>query len=332
MQLPYATLQKPFAGGVIRARPEDFVVEEIPAYEFSGKGDHVFFLLGKKNLTTFDAIERVAGALGRKARDIGTAGLKDKNAVTRQWMSLEHVCEDDIRSLSIPGITIGEITRHGNKLKKGHLIGNRFNILISEITGLDEGALEECLDEIHRRGMPNYFGPQRLGESGNNVSRGKDIVLEKWRGPSSKNKRKMLISAYRSHLFNQVLKERIETYDRFLPGDLAFIHGKGAVFSVEDPTDLEKRRASFEISPSGPEYGHGGIAPTGEMGKIECEIIEAENIPVNAWKKLKMKASRRPLRVKVENLSWKKVDRGVELSFALPRGSFATSLLREVIK
>jgi tRNA pseudouridine13 synthase len=332
MQLPYATLQKPLAAGVIRARPEDFVVEEIPAYKFSGEGDHVFFLLEKKDLTTFDAIERVAEALGRKARDIGSAGLKDKNALTRQWMSLEHVSEDDIRNLGIPGIAVSQITRHGNKLKKGHLTGNGFTIVISEISGLDENALEECLDEIRRRGMPNYFGPQRLGKSGNNVSRGKDIVLGKWRGPSSKNKRKMLISAYRSHLFNQVLAERIETCDRFLQGDLAFIHGKGAVFSVENPADLEERRASFEISPSGPEYGHGGIAPTGVMGKIESKIIEAENIPVDAWKKLKMKASRRPLRVRVENLSWKNVDRGIELSFALPRGSFATCLLREIMK
>ncbi|MHC4661287.1 MAG: tRNA pseudouridine(13) synthase TruD [Planctomycetota bacterium] len=332
MNLPSATTQKPALGGRIRSRPEDFIVEEIPAYEFAGKGDHVFFLVEKKNVTTFDAMDLISQSLGRRQRDIGNAGLKDKFAVTRQWMSLEHASEDEIRSLDFQDLKILEVTRHTNKLKKGHLLGNRFSVAITEIENLDEAALEECLREIGARGMPNYFGEQRLGENDRNVESGRNIVTGKWRGPSSKNTRKMLISAYRSGLFNSVLARRIGTYDRLLPGDLAFIHGKGAVFPVENPEELEERRAAFEISPSGPEAGFGGVTPAGEPGEIEKEILGAENVPENRWKELKMKASRRPFRVPVKELSWKKTERGIELSFTLPRGAFATSLLREILK
>jgi tRNA pseudouridine13 synthase len=331
-EYPFATPQRAIEGGEFRAEPEDFVVEEIPAYELSGRGDHVYFLIEKRNLTSFEVMDLIGKAMHRKSLDIGCAGLKDKRGVTRQWMSLEHVSEDAIRNLNLAGVKILDVTRHRNKLRKGHLTGNKFAIVISGITRLDEAALGECLDELRSRGVPNYFGLQRLGADGSNAALGRDIVLGKTWGPRQKQMRKLRISAYRSELFNRVLARRIGTYDKLLPGDLAFIHANGAVFAVANPEELEPRRIAFEISPSGPEYGHGGVEPGGEEGKIERETIEGEKIPPGTWENLRMRASRRPLRVKAENLEWRKTGRGIELSFALRRGAYATSLIREILK
>lgn len=166
--LPFLTADLPGIGGRWKCRPADFQVDEIPIYKPSGRGTHTYFGIEKTGLSTERAIEAVANALGVHRRDVGYAGLKDAQAIARQTLSIEHVEPDRVRALSIPGLEVKWVDRHTNKLKLGHLQGNRFSIKVREADDLSLSKVEAVLAVLTRRGMPNYFGPQRFGLGGDN--------------------------------------------------------------------------------------------------------------------------------------------------------------------
>jgi tRNA pseudouridine13 synthase len=177
--LPFLTAELPGVGGVIKSRPEDFLVEELPLYEASGSGSHTYALIEKTGIGTREALDRLARALNVARRDIGLAGLKDAQAVARQWISLEHVPPERLDNLSLAGVQVLQATRHTNKLKPGHLRGNRFVIRLRRFTlPLTEAAriAGETLAILSRRGVPNYFGPQRFGNHQDNHLLGKAVV------------------------------------------------------------------------------------------------------------------------------------------------------------
>ncbi len=166
-------------GGVIKTRPEDFFVEELPLYPAASEGDHTYILIEKRGLGTRDAIDRLARALNVPRRDIGSAGLKDTHAVTRQWLSVEHVDPERVRGLDVADIRIRQVTRHTNKLRLGHLAGNRFVIKLRELTmPLDQAArtAEQVLSILMQKGVPNYYGPQRFGNRVDNHLIGKAVI------------------------------------------------------------------------------------------------------------------------------------------------------------
>lgn len=169
----------PGTGGVIKTRPEDFFVEEQPLYPASGVGDHTYVLIEKRGMGTREAVDRLARALKILRKDIGSAGLKDTHAVTRQWVSVERVAPERVSDLEIADIRIRQVTRHTNKLKLGHLAGNRFVIKLRKLTmPLEEAArtAEEVLSILGRKGVPNYYGPQRFGNRVDNHLIGKAII------------------------------------------------------------------------------------------------------------------------------------------------------------
>ncbi len=174
--LPYLTRDFPGIGGLIKQRDEDFFVQEVPLYEPTGDGEHVYCEIQKVGLTTFDAIDRIARAMNISSREIGYAGLKDARAVTRQHLSLRGTSEAAIMALRIPQITVQWAARHGNKLRLGHLAGNRFAIKIRQVNVADVIRLRPQLDQLNRRGMPNYFGEQRFGRRGDNDLLGAALV------------------------------------------------------------------------------------------------------------------------------------------------------------
>jgi tRNA pseudouridine13 synthase len=176
--IPYLTAELPGVGGVIKSRPEDFRVDEVPAYEASGAGDHTYFRVHKMGVPTNAAVERIARHMGVSRQDIGVAGLKDAHAVTTQWMSLEHVDDAKLASYRDSQVRIETITRHGNKLKTGHLIGNTFTIRIRE-AGPDALTKANAITEVlARRGVPNFFGPQRFGARGDTGQLGAAIIRD----------------------------------------------------------------------------------------------------------------------------------------------------------
>jgi tRNA pseudouridine13 synthase len=176
MPLPYLTRDFPGVGGTIKQRNEDFFVQEVPLYEPSGEGEHVYCEIQKVGLTTFEAVHRVAAALGVHSNDVGYAGLKDARAVTRQIFSVWGTTEEAVMGLHLPGINVLWAARHGNKLRLGHLAGNRFAVKIRGVTPTDVVKLTEPLAALHTRGLPNYFGEQRFGRRGDNDVLGAALV------------------------------------------------------------------------------------------------------------------------------------------------------------
>lgn len=176
MSLPYLTRELAGIGGSIKQRAEDFFVQELPAYEPSGEGEHVYCEIQKVGMTTFDAVNRMARALNVSPRDIGYAGMKDAQAVTRQVLSIQGATEEAVKGLAIPNLSVQWTARHGNKLRLGHLKGNRFAIKIRDVNATDVVKLQPVVNEIQKRGMPNYFGEQRFGRRGDNHLLGAALV------------------------------------------------------------------------------------------------------------------------------------------------------------
>src|SRR5687767_12616107 len=187
--------------------PETFVVEEIPAYRPSGEGEHTYLWIEKRGLTTAEAERRLGQALGVNPRDIGHAGLKDRHAVTRQFLSLLGTTPEQARAVAIDGLQVLEASRHGNKLRMGHLTGNRFELVLTEVTAEEATAIGQRLQELGRVGLPNWYGEQRFGAAGDNVPRALAIVRGELRERDWR-KRQFLLSALQSAVFNQALQLR----------------------------------------------------------------------------------------------------------------------------
>ena len=405
MNLPALTKNFPGIGGTLKGRAEDFFVQEIPLYEPCGAGEHVYCEIQKVGLTTFDAVNRISDALRVPSNDIGYAGLKDARAVTRQVLSLRGTTEEAVMGLSgqIPGITVLWAARHGNKLRLGHLAGNRFAIKIRDVTPTDVVKLREPLDLLKQRGMPNYFGEQRFGRRGDNdvlgaalvrgddgellsvllgrpdpdVDEGQDhqaralfdrndleAAMRAWPRRAGMERRvlarliktgrpgaavrsiderlrRLWGSALQSRLFNDVLALRVgaDNFDRVLDGDLAYKHANGACFLVRGAADEQPRADAWEISPSGPLFGYRMTLPEGEPLRVEQEAFAAAGLSPQDFRSRsigKVKGARRPLRVRPADveLAAGVDDHGghVTVAFTLPPGSFATVLLRELMK
>lgn len=384
---------------IIKADYEDFVVDEIPLYPADGTGTHTYFLLEKAGLSTHQAIHDVAQRLGVRRHDIGYAGLKDSRAITRQWMSVEHVPPERLAGLEMPRLRVLRVTRHGNKIRMGHLKGNRFTIRVRGEVEARLADLREALTTLARRGVPNYFGEQRFGYRGDSWRIGRAILLgereeatdlmlgratdadhgdvrkarkcydkgdyeqalmhwprifqterrmlaailrsggKKQRAlyAADKSAKTFMVSAYQSYLFNRVVAERLPTgLDRLQLGDLAWLHASGAVFRVEDLEREQARADVFEISPTGPLFGYRCTEPGGWPQELEQKIMESEGLRRDTFRAgpQREKGGRRPLRFPIDggNIHLGADDRGtyVELQFILPRGCYATTVLREL--
>jgi tRNA pseudouridine13 synthase len=339
---------------VIRSSPEDFVVEEIPAYAPGGRGEHLFVTFRKRGITTLDAVAMIARGLGADPRGAGFAGMKDRHAVTTQSASfpfpIARDAEGAVATLSIPGIEILGAARHEHKMKTGHLVGNRFTLVLRDV---DEGAAAELcarLAEIGRTGAPNAFGSQRFGRDGDNPERALAWLSGKERGPRDRRQQRLLFSALQSLLFNRVLERRVAagTWAAVIPGDVAKKHDTGGLFDVplEGPEleDARARAGAGAISATGPMYGAKMRWPAGEPAAIEREVLEAATgageVPrFDAFRQLG-EGTRRALRLPVgemvaEVVAPESTDpagqagrrSAVAVRFVLPKGGYATTVL-----
>jgi len=334
--------------------PRDFVVDEIPLYEFSGEGEHLVLHVRKKNLSTWEMIDIICNTTGAKAKEIGTAGLKDKNALTSQYISVPVRIEEKIDALDHPQIKILSKVRHNNKIRTGHLKGNRFFIRIKKVLPVAASKLDQAVKHIRKDGMPNYFGYQRFGNDGDNYILGQEIVEGKKR-EKNKKKERLFISAYQSHLFNLWLSRRVEisklvsgleakeaadvlNFDlnlvkqmqkqphpfKMLPGDLCMHYPYGAIFHAED---LETEAKLFSEKDR---------APTGLL--IGKKVKKSEDIAHTVEKEFdamcKEDGTRRYAFVFPEDIEteYREDKAWYELHFTLPKGSYATVLIEELAK
>lgn len=406
----YVTEDIPGVGGVLKQRPEDFLVNEIPLYHPAGSGEHIYMLVQKRGLSTLELISMLSTHFAVQRSAIGYAGLKDKHAITRQVISI-HVpgrTYADFPMIRDDRVSVLWADQHANKLRSGHLRGNRFSIRIRGVNPLGVLPAKRILERLAREGVPNRVGEQRFGLIENNHIIGRHIVAGDFRdavaellGPSERfpmvnqaaraafadgryqdalialpraaraeqtvlrllmrgrtRKKAILqldhtllsyyLSAFQSAIFNAVLDARVAagTHARLIEGDVAMKHENGALFDVDAETaqsdETSQRLARFEISPTGPMWGATMKQARGATAELERARLDAIGVRPEELDGFASKyprlvdGSRRPLRVPLID---PEVEGGVDehgtfirCAFELPRGSFATVVMREIMK
>jgi tRNA pseudouridine13 synthase len=311
------------------ASPEDFQVDELPAYAPSGEGTHTFVRVEKRLRTTEEVARDLARAAGVAPREVGYAGRKDRMAVATQWLSVPGLSPERALSLALPGARVLEAARHPHKLRTGQLRGNRFRILARDVAQGAARAAAAALEEILRVGMENRFGGQRFGRDGANAALGR-ALLAGGPGPRDRRRARFLLSALQAEVFNAVLERRRPALDRVEPGDVALVHASGGLFVVEDALREAPRARAFEISATGPIFGTRVLEPQGAVASLEREVMEACGVPASGWRAprgVRLRGARRSLRVRPEEARAEAVPEGLRLTCTLPPGSYATVLL-----
>ncbi len=394
--MTWLTADLPGTGGHYKVSPEDFFVEELPLYPCSGQGEHLFIQIEKSGRTTHEVLRQLARLLRIPEREIGYAGLKDARAVTRQWLSLPAKTEAILAALQNLPCTILQSNRHGNKLRLGHLAGNRFRLRIRQPAADALPGARAILARLTAAGVPNRFGEQRYGSLGNSHILGRLLLQQDYpafcrellgdpqqiedpawqkasllfrsgdlpaaaaalpqrmpdeanlirRLASGKSPReavlampkrllRLYLSALQSSLFDQLLEARMPELQLLQPGDLAFKHANGACFLVEDPQREQPRADNFEISPTAPLFGTKVRLAQGVPGQAESDLLTENGLESASWKLgsgLTLQGDRRALRVPLGAAEVTPLGGDLQLDFCLPRGSYATSVLYEVIK
>ena len=338
MPLPYISDNSLRTGGLLKVEPRFFLVHELPLYEADGAGEHLYVNLTREGWNTADLVRKISGILGKRFDDLGYAGLKDKHAVATQTISIYAPQEADdaelIRKITenLP-VQVEWFRRHGNKLKTGHLRANQFEITLSDVDPNALSLAEKLSEELLRKGYPNYYGEQRFGRSADNAEQGKRILLGKKR-ETQKWKRNLLLSAYQSELFNQWLGERILAGDftRILKGDVAKKNETGGLFDVDFPEAEQVRFDSGEITYTGPMFGSKMRPALFEAGEREAAVLARENVKSGKFAGARLEGSRRAALIRPEDFSIASVPEGLKFKFTLPKGAYATALMREFIK
>ena len=353
---------------MFKIEPQDFIVEELPLYEASEAGTHTFFAIRKRNLSTLEAIHRIARELQVSTRDFGYAGLKDKNAVTTQVLSVEGVPPERVLKIEQPTIEVLWAERHAHKLRVGHLRGNRFEITVRDLAENCLPTIETTMERLATEGVPNRFGVQRFGNKNDSHLIGKALMKSEWEmvvrymladntpqvndvarrmqgelGRKSAEKavmciphrlRKLFLSAYQAHLFNCILEKRSPDLGKLLDGDLAVKHSNGAPFLVTNANIEQPRADALEISPSGPIFGYKMRLPRNDVLTLETSILADERIRPETFRKvagIRLPGTRRPLRMPMTHHEVSAINNvDIRLNFTLPAGGYATVVLEEV--
>lgn len=301
---------EPQVTALFRKTPEDFVVDEDLGFELSGEGEHVYLHIQKRGDNTPWLARLIARLAGVEGNDVGYAGLKDRHAVTRQWFSvyLPKGSEPDWKQLESESIRLLGVTRHRQKLRRGMHRANRFQINLYDLKGEELNLLPERLKKVIAHGVPNYFGQQRFGREGNNLLEAQRILVDGGR-IKNRQQRGLILSAARSYLFNRVISDRVQAgnWRSAIEGDVLV-------------NDL----------PTGPLWGRGRLTSSGD-----CKVLEERALqPCSDWchglEHVGLTQERRQLVMAPENLDYSIEQGTLKLSFALPPGCFATSLLREI--
>ncbi|WP_462402960.1 tRNA pseudouridine(13) synthase TruD [Pseudomonas sp. Marseille-QA0332] len=319
---------------VLKAVAEDFQVDEVLDIPLSGQGEHLWLWVEKRELNTEEAARRLARAAGVPLRTVSYAGLKDRQALTRQWFSLHlpgksdpdlaRALDDDLRVL--------RQTRHSRKLQRGAHAANGFTLRLTALTA-DHQALDARLERIRQHGVPNYFGAQRFGHAGGNLQ---DALAWAERGalPEQRNVRSRLLSAARSFLFNQVLAARVAagSWDRAQVGDLLAFTDSRSFFLAGEEECSDPRLEQLDLHPTGPLWGEGSSTAQAQPAELEAQLAERHAALCQWLAAAGLKHERRILRLPIGDLTWHYPEPDIlQLVFVLPAGCFATALVRELV-
>ena len=331
MDLAYLQKTPPKQTALLKAEYADFVVKEQLDYDMSGDGEFVAVKVRKTDCNTLFVGEQLAKFAGISARNMSYAGLKDRKAVTEQWLSLQMPGKPtpDFSQFSLEGVEILDVTRHQRKIRIGSLQGNHFEILLRNVEETDE--LKVRLDFLAKNGFPNYFTEQRFGRDGNNLTQ-----ALRWANGEIKvkdrNKRSFYLSAARSEMFNLIVSKRMELNlaQQILVGDVLQLNGSHSWFVVDESEDLaqlQQRLAQQDVLLTAPLIGEEEKSAV----DFEHEIFAQHQALFTLMRQERMKAARRPILMQPQHFQWQFEPNGLRLQFALPAGSYATALIRELV-
>ncbi|GHF85823.1 tRNA pseudouridine(13) synthase TruD [Thalassotalea marina] len=326
---------QPNSTGDLRSSCADFKVFEQLPFEPSGEGEHLYIYLRKTGQNTQFVARALAKHFNVKDNCVSYAGLKDRHAVTEQWFGVHMPGgkNDDLTNLDVDGVEVLKAIRHNKKLKTGALTGNQFEITLRNCTDLT--ALQQRWHLVSHHGVPNYFGEQRFGIQGNNLVQARAMFDGK--KIRDKNKRSMYLSAARSLIFNHMISERIDNscFEVIQIGDVLMLSGSQSVFKVEQQDDsLTTRLQEGDLDITAPMWGKGNLLTFESVAQMEQRVAHNHQELCQGLDKFGLKQERRRIRLLPSNTSMTvdENDHSVVLSFFLPAGSFATSILREVVK
>ncbi len=323
---------------IIRSTPEDFQVDEVPAYQPTGKGEHGYLWIEKRGLTSPELIHRIVRNLGVPAKEIGLAGQKDRHAVTRQFVSIPKRFAEHAAKLNDENIKVLLVTAHPNKLKTGHLRGNKFCLVLRSPSGAftpeDAQSVHERLQTLAADGIPNYFGTQRFGHYGNTMVDGLSLLKgtlpnDHWPENKTRTMRRLVLSAVQSGIFNLVLAQRVTdgTLRTPLPGEVVIRRNgtKPYIFPVDGPTD--------DIIPAGPMPGPEMLMATGAVADMEREIMSLLRLSPKDFQKYSKLTSgirRKMIEFPTEADAKLTDDAAILATFSVTSGTYATVVLREI--
>jgi len=314
---------QPKLTGVIRISPEDFKVDEKFSFSPTGEGEHALLHIKKQDTNTDWLSRQISQLAGVRKVDVSYAGLKDRNAVTTQWFSvwLPGKPDPDWSLLNSENVEILKTIRHSRKLRRGSLRG-------------DASDLEERMNIIKQDGVPNYFGEQRFGIDGRNLEKAK--IMFGGKREKDRFKRSIYLSAARSAMFNDVLSQRVEMnkWANAISGDVMLLDNSHSYFLATDIDEkIIQRLKEHDIHPSGPLWGRGELLSKGIVAELENKLPKKFEVFDVGLKNARLDQERRSLRLSVKDLHWDhNVDKKIlKLSFFLPAGGYATSVLREII-
>lgn len=337
--LTAGSFRTPWAAPLGRARlksvPEDFVVEEVLGFEPDGEGEHLWLWVEKRGLNTEQVIAAVAAELNLPVRQVSYAGLKDRQALTRQWLSVHWPGDGRwtrATTLSGDGYQVLRQARSLRKLRPGAHAGNRFRIMLRAVTA-PPALVAARLQQVAAEGVPNHFGLQRFGWQQDNIARGLALLARRQQGGRRRPgvRESLWLSAVRSALFNQVLDHRVSdgSWARYLPGDVLQLDGRHSFFvPAGTPDDGLERLHTQALHVTGPLPGAGRPVVTDEVAALEASVLAPWAAVVDALAALNVPHQRRALRLRVADLDWQwPADGLLQLTFELTAGAFATSVL-----
>ena len=313
----------------LRASPEDFRVDELPLYEPSGEGGHTFVLVEKRLRNTDEVARLLARAAGVAPREVGQAGRKDRVAVTRQWFSVPGWAPEAARAFEAEGVRVLAAEAHPHKLRTGQLAGNRFELVVRELSADERQRAEAALARVAREGVANRFGPQRFGRGGANADLGRALLAGE---PPGRDRRaaRFALSALQAEVFNAWLDRRALPLDQLEAGEVAWVAASGGAFVVEDAEAESRRARAGELHPAGPLPGTRLLEARGAPGERERALFAELGmpLPVRPPRGLRLRGARRPARLMPGELRASPVgEDGLRLHFTLPAGSYATVLV-----
>lgn len=316
---------EPCGSGVIKQEFADFRVVEQLSFEPSGNGEHLFVFIEKVDANTRFVANELARLFGCASKDIGFAGMKDRHAITQQWFSvyLTKAKVKDWQQITHPNFSIVKAAFHNKKLKIGELESNRFTIVVRNFLG-NMNCVEYRIQELAQAGLPNYFGPQRFGNDFSNWHEGKAWL--KGALKASRNQEGLLISALRSYLFNEILAERVKqgNWNKLIDGDVAY--------NTEDGKVLERYSSPESLIPAAPLFGRDRYQSKEAAAAIQEHVLQRYGEITDQLLKKRVNGDWRPLVCRVSNLNFNRLSgNSFTLEFTLPKGSFATNLINQII-